>query len=240
MRTLLSFIFLLFVYSGLTSGFAQTQDSVSEYNVFSEPIPMPQNNQGQFDSITERYNSPEFNYTEQKTEIEIDNPDVDLSFIGILINGLLTYILPLVLGIVVVIGLYQLYIYLQSNSSKALLRKKNEKLITTEDEIEDIHDIDFEKHIKDAIKNQSYTLAIRWSYLYNLKLMDEKKIIDWKPKKTNKDYYYEIKTGTLRKDFKYLTYIYDYLWFGKFEIEQHEAEQILSKFEDFKLTLVHT
>lgn len=234
----ISLLILMFSWCCQLMATPQTIDS-NQINITysTSPSPMPVLNNGNLDHAKERYNSPEFDYTEQNAIEPKESSDLNIPIIGRIINALVSFLLPILLGILVIVGLYQLILYLKNKDSKSLLRNKNETLISTEDIIEDIHEVDFKKHIEEAINNQKYTLAIRWSYLYNLKLMDDKKIIEWKPKKTNKDYYYEISKSTLKKDFKYLTYIYDYLWFGKFEIEHVEAKHLLSKFEDFKSIL---
>ena len=221
----------------------QAAPQLLDSNVFipqsSVPDTMPVLNSGTFEDLNARYSAPEFDYSEtpKKEIIEEKSSTTDLSFIGYIINGLVSYILPLVLAFVVILGGYHLMQYLRQKNTKQLRRSTNDDLISTEHHIEDIHEIDFAKHIQDALNANEYTKAIRWSYLHNLKLMDDKTIIIWEPKKTNRDYYYEIKQAKLRRDFKYLTYIYDYVWFGKFELEETEAQQILSKFENFKLIL---
>ncbi len=237
MRRILFALILILTWCSIGLTKAQVQDSTQLVSVLPDPMPMPLNNQGDFEGINERYNSPEFNYTEVSPNFTPQSTNINMSWIGYIINGLVSYILPILLVFLAIVGLYKLYLYLQGKDPNALRRKQKDSFTSSEDIIENIHEVDFAKHIENALKNKSYNLAIRWSYLYNLKIMDDKKIIEWKPKKTNKDYYYEISKNQLKKDFKYLTYIYDYLWFGKFEIEKKEAEQILIKFEDFKLIL---
>ena len=194
--------------------------------------------------INKRYSGVEFNYKEKLNKevatntgtslFSFINPNIFTSFISVIIY----IILPLLLIVLVIIGVYHLFLYLKHKGNKGLLKKEEDSLISTEEVIENIHEIDFEKQIAYALENKAYTHAIRWSYLYNLKIMDDKKIINWQPKKTNQDYYYEINQTTLKEDFKYLTYVYDNLWFGKFKIESQQANHILDRFTAFKLNLI--
>lgn len=195
-------------------------------------------NNGAFnDNFKQNYKGDEFNYLEPLVSKNINSPNINASILGSILEFIFSFILPILLIVALGIGIYHLIRYLKQKHSHKLARQKADELVSTEHHIEDIHEIDFEKHIKEALEKKAYTHAIRWSYLNNLKLMDDKNIIDWQPKKTNRDYYYELSQGQLKKDFKYLTYIYNNLWFGQYKIDQDEANQILSKFQSFQLIL---
>ena len=57
--------------------------------------------------------------------------------------------------------------------------------------------------ISEAESNNNYRLAIRYYYLWLLKGLSEKEIIDYDPEKTNSDYQYEIKTPEISEQFAY-------------------------------------
>ena len=83
-----------------------------------------------------------------------------------------------------------------------------------------------------ALKAQNYRLAVRFYYLLLLQKLAQKDIIDWQVQKTNADYVYEIKNEVLRTDFTRLTRIYDFIWYGNFEVSQNafsKAEQEFKK-----------
>ena len=83
-----------------------------------------------------------------------------------------------------------------------------------------------------ALKAQNYRLAVRFYYLFLLQKLAQKDIIDWQVQKTNADYVYEIKNEVLRTDFTRLTRIYDFIWYGNFEVSQNafsKAEQEFKK-----------
>ncbi len=84
---------------------------------------------------------------------------------------------------------------------------------------ENIHQMDFRSLIEDTRRSGDYRLGIRYYYLWLLKSLSAREIIDWHWDKTNTDYLYEIKDAAMRKDFEYLSYIYDYSWYGEFEID---------------------
>ena len=56
-------------------------------------------------------------------------------------------------------------------------------------------------------------------YLKCLKVLANKKTIEWHFDKTNTDYLNEIKDSKLKVLFKRVSYIYDYVWYGEFPID---------------------
>lgn len=107
------------------------------------------------------------------------------------------------------------------------------KSISASDVIsENIHEVDFSKLVSDAKTANDYRIAVRFYYLWLLKVMSEKKIIKWHVDKTNTEYLYEIKKAEIRDDFRYLSYVFDYCWYGEFEINESEFSKIEVSFID--------
>jgi hypothetical protein len=109
------------------------------------------------------------------------------------------------------------------------------KRISVQDaEAENIHEMDFKELIEATKAAGNYRLALRYYYLWLLKQLSVREIINWHWDKTNSDYLYEIKDSGLRRDFEYLSYIYDHSWYGDFPVD----EQAFIKAEkSFKRTL---
>jgi len=111
--------------------------------------------------------------------------------------------------------------------------KSTTKKIIHDDDIEKnlIH-IDFEKLIKETLKEGNNRLAVRYYYLWILKRLSEKNIIEWHAEKTNTDYLYEIQSADLKTDFQYLSYLYNYIWYGEFEMTEHTFLHAKKAFEN--------
>lgn len=123
---------------------------------------------------------------------------------------------------------------------KAILKKegtwifgsKTDVDIIRYDEIEkNLLLVDFEKLIKESIKSGEHRLSIRYYYLFLLKKLSEKNIIAWDAEKTNSDYLYEIKSPQLKANFEYLSYLYNYIWYGEFELTVTEFQKAKKAFD---------
>lgn len=98
-------------------------------------------------------------------------------------------------------------------------KSSKKKISTSESYEEDIHSIDFKTIIEKSKAANNHRLSIRYYYLWLLKKMSDNGVIEWDIEKTNSDYLYEIKRDSLKEDFQYLSYIYDYSWYGEFRVD---------------------
>ncbi len=99
---------------------------------------------------------------------------------------------------------------------------------------EDISSIDFNTRIKKAIDEKDYRLAIRWHYLKQLNILNERKIINYEPFKTNIDYGFELAKSPYQQTFTDISRIYDYVWYGKYDITMVDYEKLENKFKSFE------
>lgn len=101
----------------------------------------------------------------------------------------------------------------------------------------DIDTINFDELIAEAIAQKEFRRAVRLYYLQTLKLLSDKHLIEFKPDKTNADYLREFKKAELKQEFARLTYVYEYVWYGHFEINESNLVAATKAFTDFKTTL---
>lgn len=138
-------------------------------------------------------------------------------------------------GIATLIIIYVIYSIVKlilNKEGQWIFGKSTTKKIVKYDDVElNIKNIDFEKLIKNTIKSGEQRLAIRYYYLWLLKKMSEKNMIDWNPEKTNSDYFYEIKNESIRNDFGYASYLYNYIWYGEFDLDDTTFEKAQKTFE---------
>ena len=84
--------------------------------------------------------------------------------------------------------------------------------------------------INEALRDQNYSLAIRWVYIKCIKALSIKNEIDIRQDKTNYDYYLELKDRELREQFSKLTLIFEYTNYGNFVTDQATYNQAISIF----------
>lgn len=102
---------------------------------------------------------------------------------------------------------------------------------------ENIHELNFVDEIDLAVEQQDYRRAIRLIYLYALKLLSDKNVIDWLPAKTNHDYLYEIQNEYFKKQFSMLSYYFEYVWYGDFQANATQFKEMKNAFSGLKLNL---
>jgi hypothetical protein len=99
--------------------------------------------------------------------------------------------------------------------------------------IEDINSIDFDKMIEEAVNKGMYRRAVRLYYLKSLKHLSDRSQIVWEINKTNRDYFYELRSHSLRPGFEDITYVYEYVWYGNMEIDAEKFSKVKVTFHSF-------
>ncbi|MCB0486999.1 MAG: DUF4129 domain-containing protein [Cyclobacteriaceae bacterium] len=99
---------------------------------------------------------------------------------------------------------------------------------------ENIHEMDFDKLINDALSRQKYREGIRLIFLHALKVLTDKQFIYWEAGKTNHDYVEEVSEKDLKSGLNDLSYYFDYAWYGNFPVEESTFRKTQSLFESLK------
>ena len=145
----------------------------------------------------------------------------------------------IVYGLLGVIVLYLLIKFLLENPVSSVFKTENKDIEGFSYVEENREQIDFENLISKALKEKNYRLATRYLYLKSLKSLANKQIIEWHYEKTNSDYLNEIKDSQLKTLFKRVSYIYDYVWYGEFPIDEESFNKNKADFNDLIKTTQH-
>lgn len=141
-------------------------------------------------------------------------------------------IIKILAGALVIFVIYLIVKAILNKEGRWIFGKNSQSKIVDYADIEkNIHLVDFKKLIINAIENDQKRIAIRYYYLWLLKKMGNSNIIEWHPEKTNNDYSYEIKNENFKENFKYLSYLYEYIWYGEFEITPEIFNKTKTTFE---------
>jgi len=136
---------------------------------------------------------------------------------------------------IIIIGVLSLIVFLllKTEISSLFFNNRKRAKINYEAENEDIRKINLDQIIEDAIKQNDFRKAVRYLYLKLLKELDSKGFIAWRINKTNRDYSSELTKKELKPDFKYLSMVYEYVWYGDFAIQQIGFETIHSNYKNY-------
>jgi hypothetical protein len=96
---------------------------------------------------------------------------------------------------------------------------------------------DWEAKLRTAMDAGDTRLAIRYSYLRLLQLLQEHALITYSPEKTNKDYYRELAEKPQRQPFRTMARQYEYAWYGNYLPEAPALEQYMQTFRQVKQSL---
>ena len=130
-----------------------------------------------------------------------------------------------------------LIIYLLiKNDIRALFYGKSASVKIDFSELEeDIHTINFDELIAEALSKKDYRKAVRIHFLKLLKELTDKNLINWKIDKTNNDYLIELANSKYSSQFKDLAITYEYVWYGDFHLDETNFKSTVSKFQSFKI-----
>lgn len=177
----------------------------------------------------DNYKGERFNYEE--TPVEQAETSDPLFNVSPFVLKIISYV---ALGLIVLTIIY----YILKNSGGFYFGKNRKKInyhASAEQVLEDSENIDnnnFERLIQKAKSENNYRLAVRYYFLWVLQSLSDKGLINWNKDKTNYDYFVELGSFPIKDDFFSNSHIYNYIWYGNFEMNQNEfliAESIFQK-----------
>ncbi len=124
--------------------------------------------------------------------------------------------------------------FIKTKTRSLIFSQQNPNMVSLSEEERIIKTQDIQQLINNALAEKNYRLAIRYYYLYILKLLSERELIDWKRQKTNDDYIDELSGSVLKNPFTRATLLYDYIWYGEFNIDQERYRRAEDVFDSLK------
>ena len=241
MRILYSLLFFLsFSLSAQiqdSTTISDTQELIYDLNSQKEPQDFDQQ------KIQEYQQEDAFDYTEHK---EADNWWTRLkkwlhqlwlkflrSFFGVEeIVGFWTVVLKVIIYSIVIGTLFLLgWLFMKINPGDMLLEKQSPPQVTLTEDEDIIQNQDIQQLINQALQHKNYRLAIRYYYLLVLKKLSDQEFIHWEAQKTNTDYIKELNDTVIKKQFTMITRLYDFIWYGNFEINELSFQQAEKEFQ---------
>lgn len=147
-------------------------------------------------------------------------------------TGFLYFVFRILPYLILAFLLFLLIRFFINTNSQSLITSNREKgSISLNEEAHIIQNEDIFLLIQKAIADMNYRLAIRYYYLQCLKQLGERNFIDWQPQKTNEDYILELDSNELSVPFNKLTRIYDFIWYGSFDIDYEHFNLLEDNFK---------
>lgn len=118
----------------------------------------------------------------------------------------------------------------------AVFAGKPKRISTEEGSSDPLQDHDqnaFEQLINSAEAKSNFNLAVRYLYLQTLKKLADEKLIAYTPDKPNYVYANELSEKNYAASFRKLTWNYEHLWYGKFNISQPNYLGLKNNFIEF-------
>ncbi|WP_343697282.1 DUF4129 domain-containing protein [Flavobacterium sp.] len=138
-----------------------------------------------------------------------------------------------VLVLLIVLVIYLIAKAVINKEGQWIFGKNSQKRTVYYSDIEkNIHLLDFEKLIKESLDAGEKRTAVRYYYLWLLKTMAHNNYIEWDIEKTNSDYLYELQNLKHKDEFTYLSYLYNYIWYGEFEIDEITFNKAQNRFKN--------
>ena len=136
--------------------------------------------------------------------------------------------------ILFILVIYFIFRAVVNKEGSWIFGKSSDKNIIPVTDLEtNIHATNFLELIADAEHKLNYRLAIRYYYLWLLKKLATAELINYDVEKTNNDYKQEIENQQLKDEFNYTSYLYNYIWYGEFDVNDeqfYKAKQAFVKF----------
>lgn len=193
------------------------------------------------DAISTYSQSDDFKYKDADTETELSFWQIFLAWILQMLAAevgrspiFLVILKYLILGLIAGGAIYVILKAVGIDVGLFLRKGSKKTVLPYTESLENIHEIDFEDELDDAISNRNYRLAVRLLYLKCLKQLSDRNLIQWQIDKTNKAYYYELTQKPQRDAFGSLTRRFEYVWYGNFKVDEQAFNDINGLFNKFR------
>ncbi len=194
------------------------QDSPVESNTEQEPMDFDDMNTGDKNESSRRESSNSSKSNSSGSPMSI--PGWLSTFLMILVIGLLLFVI--VSAII--------------KNPKGMQKRSSVRTSFSNEELESIEqnpfENDLEKYIHDAKESGNYRLAIRFCFIYIIRLLAENGSIVWKKHKTNHQYYQELSGNDFQGAFQYMKLIYESIWYGNISLNEQMLRNSLTLFEN--------
>ena len=130
-------------------------------------------------------------------------------------------------------------VYRMIRNSESFVFGRRKKKMTTDggDLTEDIGATNWDALLQRAIQNNEPRLAVRYSYMWLLQILNEQQLIRYSNDKTNYEYYRELEPTPYKQTFKHLSRQYEYANYGNYDLSAATFNDYIATFNNLRKTL---
>lgn len=116
-----------------------------------------------------------------------------------------------------------------------IFASRNPKVsVANEESLQELDEVSaYDNLISEAEDKSEYNLATRYLFLKTLKSLSDRGLIHFASEKTNKEYLKEMEQHNYYEEFRELTRDYEYIWYGKFLIDNTKYQKLKEQFHFF-------
>jgi Domain of unknown function (DUF4129) len=92
---------------------------------------------------------------------------------------------------------------------------------------------DLDLRLQQALTAKDHRTAIRTLYLKALRMLNEREIIKYHLQATNREYVQQLSGSEFGEPFRFLTGVYEKVWYGEFAVSDGQFEKLYPYFQDF-------
>jgi hypothetical protein len=135
-------------------------------------------------------------------------------------------------GLLIAFFLFVIYRVMVVNNLYLFYRNKQSKPVIENDE-GGIEDENLDEKIHKAVHDKQHRLAVRFMYLKALRLLNDQLLIRFHAQSTNYEYVKQMSGHKMGEEFRFLTRIYDYVWYGEFALNEDQFRVVHNNFQQF-------
>ena len=140
-----------------------------------------------------------------------------------------------------VIGIVGYFLYSALAGSNSFLFRRGRRVPDgandESDREQDIAEVNWETLMNDALSKNDFRLAVRYSYMWLLQILQKGELIKYQTGKTNFDYAQELKETKYRQEFMMISRQYEYAWYGQTLVTGSAYENHMKVFNKIKAQL---
>ncbi len=144
---------------------------------------------------------------------------------------------------IIVAGVVGYVFYKLVLDKDSFLFGRNRSRMTGDEAVADTRDdigaADWALLLQQAVAKQETRLAVRYSYMWLLKMLQQRDLIKYRTDKTNFEYYTELSGTDLRQPFKQLSRQYEYAWYGDYALTEAAYRDYIALFDKVRNQLEH-